>query len=101
MPGFGDQPHRPWGDRCAVPSARGKIFADRYHSRVLRTPSEVRNAMAYIRDNHRHHFGSAAVVDEYSCDGLLATVVAVATHWLITNGVHRRPRGRPTHPTTS
>ncbi len=79
-----------------VPTARGRVFADRYHSRVLRTPSEVRNAQHYIRENRRHHFGGAALVDEYSSDGLLAAVVVAPTHWLIAKDVHRRrARGRP------
>jgi REP element-mobilizing transposase RayT len=34
---------------------RGKVFADRYHARVLGTPSEVRNALAYVLLNHRSH----------------------------------------------
>ncbi len=79
---------------CGVASARGRVFADRYHSRVLRTPSEVRNALHYLRDNHRHHFGVGAAVDEYSSDGLLAAVVAAPTHWLITTGAHGRARER-------
>ena len=34
---------------------KGKVFADRYHDRVLRTPREVRNAIAYVLGNARHH----------------------------------------------
>lgn len=34
---------------------RGKVFADRYHDRVLRTPREVRICLAYVLGNgHRH-----------------------------------------------
>jgi REP element-mobilizing transposase RayT len=33
----------------------GRVFADRYHSRPLRTPREVRNALAYVINNSRHH----------------------------------------------
>jgi hypothetical protein len=36
--------------RCA-----GKLFADRYHDRILRTPREVRNALAYVLQNARKH----------------------------------------------
>ena len=35
---------------------KGRVVSDRYHSRVLRTPTEVRNAKNYIRHNYRHHF---------------------------------------------
>jgi REP element-mobilizing transposase RayT len=34
---------------------RGAVLADRYHHRVLRTPREVRNALAYLLLNARKH----------------------------------------------
>jgi REP element-mobilizing transposase RayT len=34
---------------------RGTFFADRYHSRILRTPREVRNALRYVLSNFRQH----------------------------------------------
>src|SRR3954452_3483578 len=34
---------------------RGKIFADRYHARALRTPTEVANALAYVLGNFAVH----------------------------------------------
>jgi REP element-mobilizing transposase RayT len=34
---------------------RGRVFADRYHARVLETPRQVRNTIAYVLDNWRHH----------------------------------------------
>jgi REP element-mobilizing transposase RayT len=37
---------------------RGKVFADRYFARILRTPREVRNALGYVLNNAaRHRFG--------------------------------------------
>jgi REP element-mobilizing transposase RayT len=33
----------------------GQLFADRYHDRILRTPREVRNALAYVLNNAIHH----------------------------------------------
>lgn len=36
----------------------GRVFADRYHVRVLRTPREVRHALAYVLHNARKHAGS-------------------------------------------
>jgi hypothetical protein len=33
----------------------GRVFADRYHDRVLRTPREVRNALVYVLRNARRH----------------------------------------------
>lgn len=34
---------------------KGKVFADRYHERILRTPREVRNALVYVLKNHARH----------------------------------------------
>jgi REP element-mobilizing transposase RayT len=34
---------------------RGRVFTDRYHVRVLKTPREVRNAINYVLNNWRHH----------------------------------------------
>ena len=33
----------------------GKVFSDRYHDRILRTPREVRNALNYVLNNARRH----------------------------------------------
>ena len=33
----------------------GKVFSDRFHSRALTTPREVRNALAYVLLNSNHH----------------------------------------------
>jgi REP element-mobilizing transposase RayT len=37
----------------------GPVLADRYHVRVLRTPREVRNALAYVLLNARRHAARA------------------------------------------
>jgi REP element-mobilizing transposase RayT len=34
---------------------RGSLFEDRYHTRALRTPREVRNAIRYVLNNAAHH----------------------------------------------
>lgn len=34
---------------------RGKVFADRYHDRVLASPREVRNALVYVLANAQKH----------------------------------------------
>src|SRR3954454_9291687 len=36
-------------------SRHGKVFADRYHSHVLKTRREVAHALEYILENFRHH----------------------------------------------
>ena len=52
---------------------RGRVFAGRYHARVLATPSEVRRALAYVLLNARSHLartgdrpGRYAAFDWYS-----------------------------------
>jgi hypothetical protein len=34
---------------------RGSVFVDRYHLEVLRTPTQVRNALCYVLQNARRH----------------------------------------------
>jgi REP element-mobilizing transposase RayT len=34
---------------------KGRVLADRHHARVLATPREVRNALAYVVNNARRH----------------------------------------------
>jgi len=41
-------------------SRNGPVLADRYHARVLKTPREVRNALAYVLLNARRHALGAA-----------------------------------------
>jgi len=45
---------------------KGAVFADRYHAHPLRTPREVRNALAYVMHNARHHGLHVLGIDPYS-----------------------------------
>jgi putative transposase len=49
---------------------RGRVVADRYHAHNLRTPTEVRRAVTYVRNNYRNHFAAdgvaSAFVDPFS-----------------------------------
>ncbi|MEO7096797.1 MAG: transposase [Polyangiales bacterium] len=50
-----------------VMKRRGSVFADRYHTRVIASPRDMRNVLAYVLKNRRHHVGSrAAAIDRYS-----------------------------------
>ena len=44
----------------------GPVWADRYHCRELRTPREVRHALAYVLLNARKHGREVAVLDPCS-----------------------------------
>jgi putative transposase len=37
----------------------GRVFADRFHARPLKTPLEVRRALAYVLNNYRRHADGA------------------------------------------
>ena len=77
----------------------GQVFEDRYHARVLRTPTEVRHAMTYVRDNAKQHAAergetySAGYVDPYSSAAAHDLVLPVARTWLLQHG-WRRGAGR-------
>jgi hypothetical protein len=43
----------------------GKVLDDRYHAHILRTPTEVRRARAYLLQNARRHYG-IVVPDRYT-----------------------------------
>jgi REP element-mobilizing transposase RayT len=89
--------NREWG-------RSGSVFADRYHSRVLHTPTEVRNVLLYVLNNIRHHIegplpgrldprSSAAVFDgwkEVEAYEIGPGDPVVAAHgWLLTKGWRR------------
>ncbi len=72
---------------------RGRVMRDRYHSRVLRTPRETRNAIRYVRQNHRRHMAQvgkqlpAGWVDPYSsCCPDVAALLPPPRGWLLRVG---------------
>jgi len=81
----------------------GKVFADRYHAHILKTPTEVRNVLDYVFHNARKHkrrpsedldpFSSARWFDGWSdrgvCDRYL-NPLSVARTWLLSTGWRRR-----------
>ena len=77
---------------------KGHVFADHFHSRILATPTELVNAIAYVLGNHAHHFGGTPARDAYSSAALDAEgrerVLAHPRTWLLRSG-WRRARTRP------
>jgi REP element-mobilizing transposase RayT len=45
---------------------RGRVWADRFHSRALKTPREVRNALVYVLNNIRKHMPGVRGLDPRS-----------------------------------
>jgi len=92
---------------------RGTVFDDRYHMRILRTPTETRHALCYVLQNARRHreslpaqfhgmdpFSSAWWFDGWNDHrwktGLSPPqerTVAAATTWLLRIGWKRSPFG--------
>jgi REP element-mobilizing transposase RayT len=74
---------------------KGRVLDDRYHAHLLRTPTEVRHAMTYIRDNARKHAAergerySGGYVDPYSSAAAHDLVLPVARTWLLREGWRR------------
>ncbi|MGH8310107.1 MAG: transposase, partial [Steroidobacteraceae bacterium] len=81
---------------------RGKVLADRFHSHVMRSPREVRNALAYVLTNAHHHklmlpgeldpFSSASWFDGWSALVRAPRIEALlprARTWLMTDGWRR------------
>jgi REP element-mobilizing transposase RayT len=91
----------------ALAGRRGRVFGDRYHAHQLKTPREVRAALAYVLLNHRRHSDErrAAMIDPCSSgmyfDGWRSPVrappedpegpvVTPARTWLLSVGWRRR-----------
>lgn len=69
----------------------GKVFADRFHAHVLRTPTEVARARRYVLENlaiHLARAGEPARVDELSSE-VRPYCVATPGTWLLRIGFHR------------
>jgi hypothetical protein len=68
---------------------KGKVFADRYHMRILRTPTEVKNALRYVLDNRWKHTPQRPdfFVEQDDCSSLawLESAVVAPRTWLLQN----------------
>jgi REP element-mobilizing transposase RayT len=90
-----------------IAERRGRVFGDRYHAHQLKTPREVRAALAYVLLNHRRHGDAraSAAIDPCSSgmyfDGWRTPIrappsdrdeapVAVPRTWLLSVGWRRR-----------
>ena len=83
----------------------GKVFADRYHDQILRTPRQVRNALRYVLNNARKHgvtftgscpdpCSSGRWFDgwrEFVCSASISPVTPART-WLLNVGWRRHGR---------
>lgn len=89
---------------------KGKVFADRFHAHVLRSPREVAHALRYVFTNHAHHarqWGKSvrpSLCDPFtSAAGFAAPVppdspVATPATWLLRFGWKRGVAGAEEKP---
>jgi REP element-mobilizing transposase RayT len=62
-----------------IAGRRGTVFRERYHVRVLKTPTEVRNAIRYVLLNERNHRGGGRVELDRHSSALLVNDAAWST----------------------
>jgi REP element-mobilizing transposase RayT len=69
----------------------GTFFKDRYHAHVLKTPTEVRNALNYIRNNAKKHAEKMGIIlpENYidPCSSTARNILPQATCWLLRKGI--------------
>ena len=75
---------------------RGPVFADRFHSHILRSPTEVARARRYVLENLAIHLArageNAAGVRDRLTSNELVSCAAPATTWLLRIGWRRAKR---------
>jgi putative transposase len=72
---------------------RGRVLEDHYHSRLVLTPTQLVNAIAYVLGNATRHFGGNAAPDPFSsatCDRM--RLLAQPKSWLVRVGWRRAKR---------
>ena len=76
----------------AVMGVRGRRVGDRYHEHILKTPSEVRNALRYVLRNRTHHLAQwgmphlAGASDPFSSFAASERLVQPPASWLLREG---------------
>jgi hypothetical protein len=90
----------------SIAGRKGRVFADRYHTSMLATPTQTRNALAYTLLNFRKHgddkpnqrldpYSSAFALPDWTPDGLIplrgiaVLPVALPQTWLLREGWRR------------
>jgi len=69
---------------------KGKVFPDRFHDHVLRTPTEVRNAVRYVLGNAwRHGIRYVDGVDPFTSADSSSAALPVPHTWLLSRGWRR------------
>ena len=72
---------------------RGRVFADHYHARLLETPAELVNAIAYVLRNAEHRYGGPQ--PELYTSLADRDILAAPRGWLLKSGWQRAKRIPP------
>jgi REP element-mobilizing transposase RayT len=67
----------------------GRVFGDHYHSRLLRSPTEVANAIRYVLENAAHHYGESRSDLFSSGTPCARAVLGLSISWLVKEGRRR------------
>jgi putative transposase len=70
---------------------RGRVMGDRYHARVLRTPTEARRAVRYVRENGVKHGTAARALDDAYASHAATVDLPMPHTWLLRAGWRRAP----------
>ncbi|MBI2395790.1 MAG: transposase [Deltaproteobacteria bacterium] len=77
-----------------VMGSKGRLYADRFHERILRTPTEMRNVLRYVLGNHARHAAQVGKqfvgLDPFS-SAVVRDAVAAPASWLLSGGWLRAP----------
>jgi REP element-mobilizing transposase RayT len=82
----------------ALMGSRGRLYADRYHERIVSSRTQMRNVLRYVLENHARHMQQigkghlAAAVDGYS-SAVRNDLVSSAESWLACDAL--APRAGP------
>ena len=71
----------------------GRVFADHFHSRLLKSPTEVVSAIRYVLENAERHFSRTIVRDAFSSEAEEnAEILTAPSGWLLRRGWSLAPR---------
>jgi putative transposase len=75
-------------------SREGRVFADHYHARLLRSPTELATSIGYVLENAEHHYGDSGIDPCSSSARDAIDAVTDPQGWLLCFG-WRRSRKKP------
>jgi putative transposase len=69
----------------------GRVFADHFHAKLLRSPTQLVNAIRYVLGNAGRHYGEAGVDVFCSEEASAEQIISEPHGWLLRKGWFRAP----------